>query len=278
MKCLPFAWLCLLWVPPTNVCAAVVNGIDILSSAYSIAAPWCYTWSTNGSMGQNVTAYSSGNYGGSSSDGSAVSGQLTSLGPFPPGLAFPGVSGSAYISGSSAIVFENHTSANQNGPFWTGSDGVVYSLSSDVYPDAQANLTFRPTGESLEIALYISSRSIYYGYSGLSLSLSDITRPGVLLAYSESDTWDRGNGYFGGGSGPNGPPISVTDLFSVSTSDTYELTIHGWADTFDTDFANQSVLASIQIVPEPSAFGLCLLGLLSLAGFKTTWPLGHSRR
>jgi hypothetical protein len=278
MKRLPFAWLCLLWLPPTNVCANVVNGIDILSSVYSIDAPWSYTWSTNGIMGQNVMAYSgSGNYGGSSSDGSAVSGQLTSPGPFPPGLAFSGVSGSTYISGSDTIVFINHTSANKNSSFWTGSDGVTYSLSADVHPDAQASWTFRPTGESLQIALYVSSRSLYYGYSGLSVSLSDITRPGVLLAFSESDTWDRGDGYFGGGSGPNGPPINVTDLFSVSTSDTYDLTIHGWADTFDTDFANQSVLASIQIVPEPSACGLCLLGLLSLAGFKA-WPLRHSRR
>ena len=269
MKYLPFAWLCLLCVPATNVCADVVNGIDILSSVYSVDAPWSYTWSTNGFMGQQVTAYSgSGNYGGTSSDGSGLYGHLTSAGPFPPGLASvgPGVSG-----GTSIFPFglETDTSAHHNGGWYTGSDGVTYSLSAFVHPDAQASWTFRPTAGTMQTTLYIIDTGTYFGYSGLSVTLSDVTHSSVLLDFSESDTWQRG--------GFAGPAINVTNVFSVSTSDTYELTVHGWADTFDTDFANQSVLASIQIVPEPSAFGLCLLGLLSLAGFKR-WPLGHPRR
>jgi hypothetical protein len=270
MKYLPFACFCLLFAPPTNVCADLVNGIDILSSVYSVDAPWSYTWYTyTGSVNMPIYSSGSGNYGGSSSDGSPLSGHLTSAGPFPPGLPFPGVSGSTYID---RFTFGNNTSAAGNpwnGPYgdryFTGSDGAQYFLQSRVQPEAQASWTFRPTGDSLQIALHISEQGHYDGYQSLSVNFSDITSSTVLLAFSHADILVRGG------------DVNATDLFSVSTGDTYELTVHGWANTYDDDYANQYVTASIQIVPEPRASGLCLLGLLSLAGFKR-WPLGHPRR
>jgi hypothetical protein len=267
MKYLPFACLCLLCVPPTNVCADLVNGIDILSSVYSVDAPSSYTWYTyTGSVNMPIYSSGSGNYGGSSSDGSPLSGHLTSAGPFPPGLPFPGVSGSTYID---RFTFGNNTSAAGNpwnGPYgdryFTGSDGAQYFLQSRVQPEAQASWTFRPTGDSVQIALQMSESCRYAGYQNLSVTFSDITSSTVLLAFSAGfEAWY----------------LNVTNVFSVSTSDTYELTVHGWANTYDGDNANQYVTASIQIVPEPRASGLCLLGLLSLAGFKR-WPLGHPRR
>ena len=254
------AWLCLLCMPPTRVCADVVNGIDILSSVYSLYAPWSYTWSGPG----GVNYSGSGNYGGSSSDGSVVSGALRSAGPFPPGLS-AGVSGSADIGDRSIFgsnfTFDQHTSTLRHTSYY-GSDGNLYALNSEVYAQAQASWTFRPTAETIQIELWIWDTGRYYGSSGLSVTLSDVTQSSVVLAFSESDTW--------------GKNMNVTNVLSVSTSDTYELTVHGRADTYDDDATNQDVSASIQIVPEPSVFGLSLLGLLSLAGCKR-WPVGNPR-
>jgi hypothetical protein len=276
MKYLPFAWLCLLCVPPTNVGADGVNGIDILSSVYSIDAPWRYTWYSQ--TYHQIYSSDSGNYGGASSDGARVGGQLTSAGPFPPGLGCP-VSGNTWIIGSSPgfgvsgvfCSYGNHTSAWVTDGIYTGSDGNQYSLSfygTFVDMQAQASWTFRPNGDALQVALYISNYGIYVGSSGLSVTLEDITHPSVLLAFSESDIWRTGS---------SGQAINITNIFSVSTSDTYELTVYGRADTYNSDFSDQNLTASIRVVPEPSAFGLCLLGLLSLAGFKR-WRLGHPRR
>src|ERR1035441_4324906 len=101
MKYLRFAWLCLLCVSPIQVWAQEVNGIDILSSVYSVSGTWSYTWTCvwqAGNPANYIYSSGSGYYGGSSSDGSPISGQLTAAGyPFPPGLAFPGVDGSFSI-------------------------------------------------------------------------------------------------------------------------------------------------------------------------------------
>ena len=245
---LPLASLSLLCVPPTNVCADMVNGIDILSSVYSVNAPWSYTWDKYDTNIMYWVPYcsGSGNYGGSKSDGSPLAVQLTSAGPFPPGLETspgPGVSGSTSIG---RFTFENQTSAWHGGDYW-GSDGVHYGLeASVVQPQAQASWTFRPTGDYLQIALHISSEARYLDYAGLSVTFSNITRNTVLLAFSESDTRHTG------GIASNGrPPIDVADLFSVSTNDTFELTVRAWANTFDADQAYQIVTAAIAVLPIP---------------------------
>ena len=261
MKCLPFACLCLLWVPPTNVRADVVNGIDILSSVYSVDGRWSSTYYTVTNSQQTVSV--SGNYGGSSSDGSPLAVQLTSAGP----MGLPSM-----VNGSTSIdrfTFENHTGAAPGGgPFqYQGSDGVWYGfVGAEVNMQAQASWTFRPTTDIMRTTFSGSYRSGYGdSFSGLSVTLSDVTDSTVLLAFTEND---MNNPY---------APLNVTHTFSVSTSSTYQLTVHGWADTYDADYADEVVTASIVAIPEPGTCSLCLLGLLSLAGFKR-WPLGHPRR
>ena len=282
MKCLPFAWLCLVCVLPISVCADVVNGIDILSSVYSVNAPWSYTWSIIDNWPSVPYSSGSGNYGGTSSDGSPLSVGLTSAGPFPPGISSPGIGGYTYIGGSGGaniygwsgafnIAFQNETSAWHNSvggmPWYNGSDGHRYGLSAVVNVQAQASWTFRPTADTMQIGLIASDFDQYANCVGLSLTLSDVTHPSVLLAFRPSDTYRYGYGQSGG------PVISVTNLFSVNTSDTYELTVNGWANTYDDDSAYQYVDVSIVAVPEPGTCSVCLLGLLSVAWFKR-WPTG----
>ena len=132
---------------------------------------------------------------------------------------------------------------------------------------AQASWTFRPTTDTMRITLFGSYDCGYGGYSGVSVTLSDVTDSTVLLAFNQDVMFND-----------NGNALNVTDTFSVSTSSTYQLTVHGWADTYDADYADEVVTASIVGVPEPGTCSLCLLGLfISLAGFKR-WPLGHPRR
>jgi hypothetical protein len=176
------------------------------------------------------------------------------------------------VNGSTSIdrfTFENHTGAAPGGgPFqYQGSDGVWYGfVGAEVNMQAQASWTFRPTTDIMRTTFSGSYRSGYGdSFSGLSVTLSDVTDSTVLLAFTEND---MNNPY---------APLNVTHTFSVSTSSTYQLTVHGWADTYDADYADEVVTASIVAIPEPGTCSLCLLGLLSLAGFKR-WPLGHPRR
>src|ERR1035437_5006018 len=256
MKYLSFAWLYLLCVPPTNVCADVVNGIDILSSVYSVDAPWNYTWYGPYAGSVNVPIYpsGSGNYGGSSSDGSPLAVQLPWGGPYSPGLVFPPGLNRIGVGGSTSIdrfTFENHTFSS---PWYQyqGSDGGWYNFNSEVNMQAQASWTFRPTTDTMRITFSGSYRSGYGdSFSGLSVTLSDVTDSTMLLAFTEND---MNNPY---------APLNVTHTFSVSTISTYQLTVHGWADTYDADYADEVVTASIVGVPEPGTCSLCLLGLLS---------------
>ena len=161
--------------------------------------------------------------------------------------------------------YSSDTKAFPNGQY-LGSDGNKYALNAVVNVQAGATWTFRPNGSTMQVTLSAANVDFYQYAAGLSLSLSDVTHPGVLLAFSESETWQPPASR---GAGPPWPPIiDVTEVFNVSTSDTYQLTIAGWADTYDDDYAQQNVWATVQVIPEPSAFGLCLLGLLSIAGFK----------
>src|ERR1035438_9444571 len=143
MKYLRLAWLCLLCVPPTNVCAQVGNGVDILSSAYLVSGTWSYTWIELNTNTLTWEPYSSGsgNYGGSSSDGSPLSGQLTTAGySFPPGLAFAGVSGDFSID-----MFDFRSDTVSGAPnTWQGSDGNTYKLASQVDAQPHARCTLRP--------------------------------------------------------------------------------------------------------------------------------------
>src|ERR1035441_8489678 len=226
-KYLPVAWLCLLCVPPTNVCADVVNGIDILSSDYYVNAPWSYTWYQSSFPQDQIYSSGSENYGGSRSDGSPLVVQLGP--PYPPGLSFPPGLPGPELGGSTSIdrfYFANSTDSIRGGRSFLGSDGNYYSIVSAVNMQAQASWAFRPTTDTMQITLSINSRGQYdypSPYSGLSVALSDVTHFGTLLSFSESDTWNR--------------TINVSNTFSVSTSDTYVLEVSSWADTYSSDFA-----------------------------------------
>ena len=118
MKYLRLAWLCLVCVPPTNVCAQVVNGIDILSSVYSVNATWSYTWTEEANLNTipytpgSVYSSGSGNYGGTNSDGSPLSVELTGTFTNPPvGAIGRLLGGSTQIGIGNGFNFFSDTSA-----------------------------------------------------------------------------------------------------------------------------------------------------------------------
>ena len=250
-KYLPVAWLCLLCVPPTNVCADVVNGIDILSHNYAFMSPWQWSWRHDIPQSTMTEPYSSDSgsyYPNNTFAGSRWTTTFSSAGPFPPGLG-PGISGGATFD---TFLFQNGASAILSGDRYHGSDGQGYGYWGEIKTQTQADWDFRPTTDTMQVALHISSQSQYLGFQGLAVYLTDVTPPhySTLLSFDENATRDG--------------TIDVTNTFAVNPVDTYELEVTGWSDTFSDDYMGQSVTASIQAIPEPGE--LPLLGLGGLAG------------
>jgi hypothetical protein len=109
---------------------------------------------------------------------------------------------------------------------------------------------------NIQYGFYDSYNGAGGEFAWLKIELWDTTDSTWLLSMS--------NPYSGSWSG------SVNQNFDVNPNDVYEFSVSGWSDTYDMDYGAESVTASIT-VPEPGVCSLCLLGFLSLAGFKK-WP------